>query len=1604
MYTRLITILTLVVGFWCATLFSTSAETAIMIEVPPVAVTETGQSLVLSNVTFDAISLSGISATDPVTLTISAGTLTLAQTTGLTFTAGDGTDDTTMTFSGDEAAINAAFDGLTMTPPAAFAGRLTLNVATDGASVLLNIAVNTPIDGEAARDALLNGVTQIHGAVQPGNLAAFGATAYTINQFSDGNSWIAVSSYGRGRVVAMPDHQAIAMDRWADEGETAQFYKNALAWLNQSEHVTPTIVTYDQGTADWLMAEGYTATVKTDTNGLIGALNSADIFVSSVASSQTPENIAALQNFALNGGGLFIADYGVGYDWWWNKPFYEAPANLILREAGIVYGSDWHWGNGLFDATLRASGQVNANALLAMLVDESGFSTAEQEQAGLLMIQMFDGLPPNDPLLQQLDAQFYARINDINPTPATPVSDPFEQALLTREAAILQRQDPFAITAHRTISDTYGAIASDAPRVTKTVPINTSRTRFQFTGLYAAPGEVVTVTVPAELVGNGYLVRLGTNTDNISARDDWRRVPYIHRSFEIENSVIPVASAFGGAVIIDLRGNVYSEAANIGIQNVTIENAVEQPYFVLGEHTNQQWLDTLRDKPAVRAALVSTHTIITVPSSYVATLDDPETLMAWWDDVTAGQDDLVGRQTPRTAAEIINVDIQNSAGAAHSGYPIQAWDIHWGNPADMSRLETGSWGDFHELGHNHQRGWWTFDGDGEVSVNIFSNFNLETDVANAGSGGWGYSRTEADSITRARSDIAGGGTYSDKSNRWSFWFLLGDVDGRWENYRCAFRTYEEDNVNNPDALPDNNLEEQAQWLVRFSTCAGYDLSPFMVDLWGLEVDQASLDAVSHLPDYLPIASELGELDVVSAEALPIDLVASAITMDDITTVASVGNVANGTLTDLGNGAYEYVSDYEFAGVDTFTYTLQTSVGNIKTFTATINVSLNGARLETWRNIDGTSVDLLRADPDFPDSPDEIDLLDKFEAPTGRGSDFGARMRAVLVPAVTGEYVFWIASDDDGELWFSPNTDPHAAQLIASVDGWTDSQEWDKYASQRSITQTLVAGERYYIEALMKENGGGDNLAVGWTTPTITQTTVISSAYLQQVELGQSPTAQDDMQTTDEDTPLSFAVLGNDSDPENDALVVGTAQAANGVAVIQIDGSLVYTPSADFNGTDTITYTIGDKYAGSDTGVVTMTVNAINDAPRGEEKWFEIYAGSADNTFIGTINATDPDGDALALAITDGDPDGAFMVDNTGAISVANGAALTIDQTYTLTITLNDGARAITSVPVVIEVFGCADGLTVSNSADSGPCTLRDILAHSSDDDVIALHSRLTDRTIILDGVVYITNSVTIDGGTTGITIDGNQDEIFDISSNQTVTLENLNITGGRSNSGAMIVRWSSRLIISNTTFYGNHSTQYSGGAIHAQGRVTIYNSTFSGNTASNGGALGLRGGGNYIYNSTFVDNGGTATIAIDNATGMEIFNTIISSTVGAGCQQPALIYTGTLAHDTSCGGTTRTVVSDFKLSPLQGDGIKVHTPHADSPVINAGDTATCLTVDQLGNPRNDGACDVGSVEFQGVPTAVSLTSMGAARHVWVMLLLVGVVLLSAETYRRILRP
>lgn len=163
--------------------------------------------------------------------------------------------------------------------------------------------------------------------------------------------------------------------------------------------------------------------------------------------------------------------------------------------------------------------------------------------------------------------------------------------------------------------------------------------------------------------------------------------------------------------------------------------------------------------------------------------------------------------------------------------------------------------------------------------------------------------------------------------------------------------------------------------------------------------------------------------------------------------------------------------------------------------------------EVWTGIGGTGVGSIPVGT----TPSSTGTLTSFEAPVNAADNYGQRVRGYVTPSSSGNYTFWIAADDNCELWLSTNDSPANKVRIAYHTSWTSSRQWNKVATQKSSPISLTGGTRYYIEALMKEGGGGDNLAVSWRLNSTTNpangdgTHIIPGSALSPWDGGSGPT-------------------------------------------------------------------------------------------------------------------------------------------------------------------------------------------------------------------------------------------------------------------------------------------------------------------------------------------------------------------------------------------------------------------------------------------------------------------------------------------------------------------
>ena len=104
---------------------------------------------------------------------------------------------------------------------------------------------------------------------------------------------------------------------------------------------------------------------------------------------------------------------------------------------------------------------------------------------------------------------------------------------------------------------------------------------------------------------------------------------------------------------------------------------------------------------------------------------------------------------------------------------------------------------------------------------------------------------------------------------------------------------------------------------------------------------------------------------------------------------------------------------------------------------------------------GTAISDLTNASVFPRDPTSEKQMSQFEGDNNRADNYGAVLRGYLIPPSNGYYTFWIASDDNSELWLSTSTNTANATRLATVPNYTGSREWTKYTNQQSVPISLL---------------------------------------------------------------------------------------------------------------------------------------------------------------------------------------------------------------------------------------------------------------------------------------------------------------------------------------------------------------------------------------------------------------------------------------------------------------------------------------------------------------------------------------------------------------------
>ncbi|MGF1522503.1 MAG: Ig-like domain-containing protein [Leptolyngbyaceae cyanobacterium] len=402
--------------------------------------------------------------------------------------------------------------------------------------------------------------------------------------------------------------------------------------------------------------------------------------------------------------------------------------------------------------------------------------------------------------------------------------------------------------------------------------------------------------------------------------------------------------------------------------------------------------------------------------------------------------------------------------------------------------------------------------------------------------------------------------------------------------------------------------------------------------------------------------------VESGQAVTINILGNDVDPDgDTVSVDSVGEAGNGTAVLNDDGTVTYTSNDGFEGDDTFTYTVSDGNGGTDTATVTVAVTITPppntapdavADSATTPQNEAVTIDVLGNDADA--EGDDLSVTEVGEAVNGT-----------------------VAIDAEGTVTYTPNAD---------------------FVGTDSFTYTVSDGD-------------------------LTDTETVS-VTVEEVDTPDAPVAADDSATTLANEAVTVDVLGNDTDADGDALSVeSVGEAANGTVVINDDGTVTYTPNADFSGDDSFTYVVTDGGL-TDTATVAVTVETVDvpDAPVAADDTATTLANEAVTVDV-LGNDTDADGDALSVESVGEATNGTVVINDDGTVTYTPAADFAGTDSFTYTVTdggLTDTATVSVTVDDVTPVNEPPVAGDDSFTTDAGMALSGDAAANDSDPDGDAL--------------------------------------------------------------------------------------------------------------------------------------------------------------------------------------------------------------------------------------------------------------------------------------------
>ncbi len=705
----------------------------------------------------------------------------------------------------------------------------------------------------AERAKILQGVKSVPKAGSPGPIGIWGNMAFPILATPDKDgveiAVAAAAGYAKGRVILFGHNSYLA---GGEGGDHAKLMENCVNWAANKEK--PRLGLKGVNAVNLYKQHEFNVETfdKIDTKSLAGY----DVVIVNMQGIISAEEGAAVAEYVKGGGGFIGGMTGWAFSQTSGGKDLAVShgLNQALMPAGIAI-TDMSAFDQLrsFEARVELPQMMNASEAISAIKkqrDGGPALTAEQMKQGTNAIQIaMAAQPPDRSNLKTavLAALGNAGADAVVPTkqaPLTAEKHAAQRLRLGMETRVLRLAASEGVAAHPAHETFPGKVPAEAPRVTGEIKVTPVIPGWTSTGLYAAAGDTITVTLPEKLADKGYAVRIGCHSDTLYHLDKWERAPDITRSVSLTTATTKTASAFGGLIYIEVPGRAKDDEPFTAV----IQNAVAAPLFILGQDDDAKWAE-IKKRPAPWAELACDKLILSCPSEVARAITNPTQLMEFWKKVVEAQDDITNQTAERKRPERIVADVQISAGYMHSGYPIMIPTSAAPEMTTFGKLKFPGWGFYHEIGHNHQRGDFTFDGTGEVTNNVIGMYCYDAVLKKD----WLIGHTAITEEER-KENIQ---KIKKASNKWQVWksepftalttYIQLMQEFGWESWRKYLYSFDDSSFG---PTPKGDDERRDQFLVRYSKITNKNLGPFF-DAWGIPVSSAAKAEVSKLEPWMP---------------------------------------------------------------------------------------------------------------------------------------------------------------------------------------------------------------------------------------------------------------------------------------------------------------------------------------------------------------------------------------------------------------------------------------------------------------------------------------------------------------------------------------------------------------------------------------------------------------------------------------------------------------------------------------------------------------------------------------------------------------------------------